>query len=337
MTQAAVQQIDTGIQFYDFAPPETDVLTEVLAGLKQRPKTLSPKFFYDKKGSQLFDRITRLPEYYPTRTEIGILTQYQQKIADSIHQQLGDTDSQKEIALIEYGSGNGEKIQRLMEALKPSLYVPLEISRQHLLDSVKQIRQRYNWLDIHAICVDYGNHWPLPEVLQHIPRLAFFPGSTIGNFDPKEAQRFLSRIAETVGPQGGLLIGVDLKKDERILNRAYNDDQGITAQFNLNMLHHLNHTLAADFHPEHFQHQAFYNPEKGRIEMHLECTMAHQIRLNGEVIEFARGERIHTENSYKFAIDEFHQLAANAGFRPQNVWTDPDQLFSVHFLVPASD
>lgn len=311
------------IYFYDLHDSVDSMAAEVRAGLSQPQKTLPPKFFYDQRGSGLFDAITRLSEYYPTRTEIELLRHYRQDMA-----RLLGPDS----ILLELGSGSSEKIRLLLEALRPKIYVPMDISRQHLIDSATRLAQDYPWLTVHAACVDYSRPWAVPDFGPGRYN-AFFPGSSIGNFDPPQALALLKQVRELVGQEGGLLIGVDLKKDVRILETAYNDAQGVTAEFNLNVLSHINERLGADFDPDNFEHRARYNAERGRVEMHLKSTRDHQVRINGDSYRFATGETIHTENSYKYSIEEFHRLAARAGFAPVQVWTDPDGLFSIHYLI----
>jgi dimethylhistidine N-methyltransferase len=315
------------IVFHDYHPKEDDFRQEVLDGLRQSQKRIPPKFFYDKKGSELFERITALPEYYPTRTEIAILEENAEEIAAL----LGE-----ECLLVEYGSGSSRKVRILLDALgRRATYVAIDISRQYLLDSALELSEAYPDLEVIAVCADYSRPFPLPRPDQHATGqpVVFFPGSTIGNFSPGQARDFLRTTAAEVGPGGGLLIGVDLKKDEKILNAAYNDARQVTAAFNLNLLERINRELGADFDLEAFRHRAFYNEEAGRIEMHLVSAAAQTVRLNGDAIHFAAGETIHTENSYKFQVEEFQRLACKNGFRPEHVWTDPQNLFSLHYLT----
>lgn len=311
------------IHYHEHHRAVESMAAEVHAGLSCRQKYLPPKFFYDKQGSELFEAITRLPEYYPTRTEIALLREHAAEMAEllGLHG-----------ILLELGSGSSIKIRLLLEALRPRVYVPMDISRQHLIDSSRRLSQDYPWLTVHAACVDYSQPWDMPDFGPGRHN-AFFPGSSIGNFDPDAARRLLSRVRQLVGIDGGLLIGVDLKKDAGILERAYNDAEGVTAEFNLNMLSHINRRLSADFDPGNFAHKAIYNARQGRIEMHLECTRGHCVHINGNVYRFHPGETIHTENSYKYSVAGFHELAASAGFEPVRVWTDPAQLFSIHYLA----
>jgi dimethylhistidine N-methyltransferase len=312
--------------FYDLHPPASGFQGEVIEGLSRPQKRLSPKFFYDARGSKLFDAITALPEYYPTRTEIGIIRDFGATMVERVGR-----GSQ----LIELGSGSSVKIRLLLDALEPSVYMPIDISRDHLADSAAALAEDFPSLDIHAVCADYSAPVPLPEVEPEARKTAFFPGSSVGNFDPEEARALLRRVATMVGPRGGLLIGVDLKKDEAILNAAYNDCQGITAEFNLNLLVRINRELGADFDLDAFYHHAFYNAAAGRVEMHLVSETGQAVRVDGYRFRFSAGESIHTECSYKYRIEEFQQLARTAGFVPVDVWVDGNDLFSVHYLEVA--
>ncbi len=234
--------------------------------------------------------------------------------------------------LLELGSGSSIKIRLLLEAIRPKVYVPMDISREHLIDSSQRLSKDYPWLTVHAACVDYSKPCTIPNFGSGRYN-AFFPGSSIGNFDPDDALKLLMQVRQLVGQGGGLLIGVDLKKDTNVLEAAYNDSQGVTADFNLNVLAHVNDVLDADFDLGSFTHKAFYNANKSRIEMHLVCTNDHRVNIKENVYHFQIGETIHTENSYKYSIDEFHQLAAKADFVPVKVWTDREELFSIHYLT----
>ena len=313
--------------FHDYHPDAEDLLGEVLHGLACQPKRLPPKFFYDQRGSQLFDAITRLPEYYPTRTEIGILREQGEAIAAH----LGH-DS----VLIELGSGSPLKIRVLLDSLRPAVYMPVDISGEHLRDSASHIARDYPQIQVEAVCADYSAGLQLPELPLDADRAAFFPGSSIGNFEPPAAVDLLRDVGEELGPGGALLIGVDLKKDRQQLDAAYNDSRQITAAFNLNLLTRINREANADFDTERFDHRAFYNAAQGRIEMHLVSTCSQQVRVNEQHFAFVPGESIHTENSYKYSIDEFHALGAKAGYEAEQVWTDADELFSVHCLRVAA-
>ncbi|WP_077730563.1 L-histidine N(alpha)-methyltransferase [Methylocaldum sp. 14B] len=314
------------IRFTDREPAQADILDEVLSGLFSPKKRLPPKLFYDKRGSELFEAICETPEYYPTRTEVGILRDSAQEIAETIG---------KDCILIEPGSGNSQKVQLLLETLHPAVYMPMDISKDHLKLSVQALGAAYPWLRVHAMCMDYTaglEPFEPPPASAESKKVVFFPGSTIGNFEPGEALAFLRRVARLVEPDGGLLIGVDLKKDPAVLHRAYNDAQGLTREFNLNVLHRLNTELDADFDPGRFYHYAFYNVRESRIEMHLISRGAQEIRLAGEFLTFADGESVHTENSYKYTVEEFQRLARTAGFRVRGCWLDDCNLFSIHYF-----
>ncbi len=308
--------------FHDQHPQPADFFQEVIDGLSQRPRYIPPKFFYDETGSHLFDRICAAPEYYPTRTEISILRDNSAAIAEHVG---------RDCLLIEPGSGNSAKVRELLDPLMPRLYMPVDISKQYLRESAAKLASEYPWLEVRAACADFTDGQRLPEILEVGRRVAFFPGSSVGNFEPRDAQVFLAFMAETVGEGGGLLIGVDLKKDAQILDAAYNDAGGVTAAFNLNLLARINRELGADFDLSGFVHQAFYNPELGRIEMHLVSLRDQVVRIDDHNFQFQSGESIHTENSYKYTVDEFSALAAEVGFQLQAVWTDQDQLFSVQY------
>lgn len=316
-------QRTASITFYDDHPTPADVRSEVLAGLAQPTKRLPPKLFYDQEGSRLFDAITKLPEYYPTRTEIGILQRHGAEMAA----RLGP-----DAVLIELGSGSSLKIQTLLTALRPRVYLPVDISREHLRESARALAAQFPDLSIRAVCADYSAPFELPLEPHWDHLSAFFPGSSIGNFEPTDAQRLLRQVAALLGNGGRLLIGVDLRKDPAILDAAYNDDQGVTAAFNLNLLRRINRELDGDFDPRQFTHRAFFNGAASRVEMHLVSQVDQQVAVAGQRFGFSRGESIHTENSYKYGIDDFQELASGAGFRPEEVWTDPDRFFSVHCL-----
>ena len=306
--------------------PVTKVISmenEIHAGLLEKQKCLPAKFFYDKKGSQLFDEITSLPEYYQTRTDVALLKQHVDEMAELIGEHS---------YLLELGSGSSIKIRMLLEAIEPEIYIPMDISREHLIDSAQCLANDYPWLMVHAACVDYSQQWDVPDFGPGRYN-AFFPGSSIGNFNPPEVSTLLEQVRRLVGQGGGFLIGVDLKKDISIIEAAYNDAQGVTAEFNLNMLSHINSQLDADFDLENFSHKAIYNETKSRIEMHLECNNSHQVNINDNVYSFVSGETIHTENSYKYSIDEFQNLVEQAGFSPVKVWSDNESLFSIHYLT----
>ncbi len=305
--------------------PITDVHAaqreELLAGLLTPPRFINPKFFYDERGSELFARICELEEYYPTRTEISIFSRESAAIAAAVGSGC---------ELVEPGAGSCEKVRHLLADLAPSAYLPLDISRDFLLDAAQRLREDFPALEVRPVVADFGSAFDLPEAGAR--RVLFYPGSTIGNFEPSAALEFLSRAAALVGPGGGLLIGVDLHKASEVLNAAYNDSQGVTAEFNRNILRHANQLLDADFDPEQFEHVAFYNAPAQRIEMHLESRIAQRVHCEGAVLEFAAGERIHTEYSHKYTPQGFADLAAQAGFQPRGCWLDDAALFSVQYF-----
>ena len=311
------------IEFHDLHPTPADFAAEVLAGLRRRPRYIPPKFFYDARGSQLFDAITGTPEYYLTRTEVEVLRANATEIAARV-----GTGS----LLVEPGGGSCAKVRILLEGLRPCAYVPMDISREHLRAAAEQVAAEFPWLEVHAACTDFTRAMELPAGAPEGPRVAFFPGSSIGNFDPAAAVGFLAAVAELVGPGGFLLIGVDLKKDRAVLDAAYDDAAGVTAAFNLNLLARINRELGADFDLGAWRHRAFYDEARGRVEMHLLSQREQTVHIAGEAFVFAAGETLHTENSYKYGVEEFQGLAARAGFRPEAVWTDARGLFSVHLL-----
>ena len=300
-------------------------LSEVLAGLSATPKRISPKWLYDERGSHLFDRITELEEYYPTRIETGILSRNVDEIAGA----LGEGS-----VLIEYGSGSSSKTRILLDRLRRlAAYVPIDISRDHLLKSAEALRAEYPSLPVVPVVADYTESYELPPEVDHgAHRVVFFPGSTIGNFHPVEARRFLEGVARVCDHDGGLLIGFDLKKDPAVIHGAYNDAQGVTAEFNLNLMRRMNRELGADFDTGAFLPYAFYNPREGRVEMHLVSMRAQDVRIAGRTFSFAEGESLWTESSYKFSQVEFEALASEAGFDVVRTWTDPARLFAVMYL-----
>lgn len=317
------------LRLHDLAPEQEDFRSAVLQGLSKPHKSLPCKFFYDAVGSALFDRICEQPEYYPTRTEIDILTEAAPQIA-ALAGRGG--------VLVEYGSGSSLKTRLLLDALTPDVYMPIDISRQHMLDACHTLAQDYPALHLMAVCADYTRPFTLPRVMRGGQRrLAFFPGSSIGNFAPLEALQFLKNVAQQLNRGDGLLIGVDLKKDPAILNAAYNDAAGVTAAFNLNLLARCNRELEADFDLSAFAHRAIYNATAGRIEMHLDSLCAQTVVVAGRAFTFSEGESIHTENSYKYHADEFRHLATQAGLTPLQTWIDAAGLFSVHVLQKPVD
>jgi L-histidine Nalpha-methyltransferase len=311
-------------------PESADFLADVIAGLSSNPRTIPCKYFYDERGAALFQRICELPEYYVTRTEIDILDRYRADIAS----QLGP-----KIELIGLGTGAGTKTRILIEALEnPAVYIPVDISKKQLRQSTALFRKIFPRLEILPVSADYLQPVMLPSP-RHKParNIVYFPGSTIGNFDPDEAVQFLRRIANVCRGGGGLLIGADLKKDSHVLDAAYNDKAGVTAQFNLNLLERINRELGADFDLDQWRHRAIYNATAGRIEMHLISQIDQFVHLNEHRFHFGQGEKIITEFSYKYAPDEFAALAAKVGFNFVRMWTDDARLFGVFYFVTAME
>lgn len=300
-------------------------LADALAGLSVRPKFLPCKYFYDAHGSRLFDEITGLVEYYPTRTELGIMELYVEEMVECFGPRC---------LLVEYGSGSSLKTRVLLEHMvEPAGYVPIDISTEHLADSVRTLKATYPHLDIRPISADYTTTFVLPNEGFGAARVVvYFPGSTIGNFRPAAAREFLARMASVAGASGGLLIGVDLHKDASVLEAAYNDTRGVTAAFNKNLLRRMNRELGTSFDLDAFGHEAVYNRREGRIEMYLVSKKEQAVGLDGHRIRFDAGERIHTEYSYKYTLDRFADLAASAGLKVRKVWVDADGLFSVQYL-----
>jgi len=316
------------VRFYHEAPEVTDFRDEVLRGLAQEPRHIPPKFFYDRRGSELFDKICELPEYYIPRVETGILRGCAREVARLIGPGC---------MLVELGSGASRKVRLVLEALRPEAYVGVDISREFLLQSTQRLARDYPWLEVHAACADLCRPLTISDRPRRRRRLAFYPGSSIGNFEPEAARAFLHDLRALLGLDGALLIGVDLKKDSALLHAAYNDAAGVTAAFNLNLLARLRRELDAEVEPAGFAHRAFYDEAAGRIEMHLVSRCRQHIGIDGTQFAFDAGEAIHTENSYKYSVAEFHTLAASAGFHTVRTWTDPDQLFSVHYLEVGQD
>jgi dimethylhistidine N-methyltransferase len=310
-----------------YEPVEVDsgFARDVIAGLTARPKRLSPKYFYDEAGARLFEEITALPEYYPTRCELAILREHAAEIARFIPDGA---------ALIEFGSGSTRKA-RLLLAAAPSIaaYVPVDISSEMLAQEARELKRDYPQLAVLPVEADFTRPFRLPAALDGARRVGFFPGSTIGNFEPHEASSFLRHTRQMLGPSAALIIGVDLVKDAAVLNGAYDDSAGITAKFNLNLLTRINRELAANFDTASFSHQAFYNSERRRIEMHLASKKRQKVRVAGRPIEFRSGETIHTESSYKYTLESFGALARGAGWAPAATWTDAKGYFSVQALL----
>jgi dimethylhistidine N-methyltransferase len=298
---------------------------DVIAGLSATPKRLPAKYFYDKTGSQLFEQITALPEYYPTRTELKILEESAGEIAALIPPDAG---------LVEFGSGPTVKVRLLLRAAKSLFaYVPVDISAEFLDDEATRLRHDFPSIAVLPVAADFTRPFDLPEVLAKHPRVGFFPGSTIGNFEPLEAAAFLRNAVPILGRQATMIVGVDLVKDKKVLFDAYNDAAGVTDRFNLNLLARINRELGANFDLDAFEHHAIYNSELRRIEMHLASRRSQKVRVCGQTFEFRAGETIHTENSYKYTVDGFAALARGAGWTNRAVWTDPKKYFSVHALT----
>lgn len=314
-----------GYAFHDLQPETGGFLEDVLAGLAKPQKELPPKYFYDARGSALFEAICELPEYYLTRTETAIMRGRGAEMA----RHLGPG-----CALIEFGSGSARKTRILIEAAAPAAYLAIDIARDQLEAAVADLARDFPRLEVSAICADYSRPIALPQLaaLESRRRVIYFPGSTIGNLVPGDARAFLRNAGSLAGTGGGLLIGVDLKKDTGRLNAAYNDARGVTAEFNLNLLARINRELGAAFDLSAFRHFAFYNDAQGRIEMHLVSTKAQAVTIGGGVFRFRADETIHTENSYKYSIAEFRELGSSAGLTPVECWTDAERLFAVHYL-----
>jgi dimethylhistidine N-methyltransferase len=314
------------VRYYNVLVEGRSFLDDVLAGLAAPRKAIPAKYFYDWRGSKLFEAICELPEYYPTRTEIAIM----QRHVDEIVRVLG-----RDTQLVEYGSGASVKTRLLIERARPSLYVPIDISEQQLRNASTELAQLFPWLNINAVVADFTRPLKLPEFVG-VPirrKAVYFPGSTIGNFTPDEAREFMKGVHGLIGTGGMLVIGVDLKKDKSVLDAAYDDSRGVTAEFNLNLLARINRELGGDFQVKRFRHKAFYDPAKGWVEMHLESLYQQLVHVAGRRFEFMPGETIHTEISCKYTVKEFQDLARGARFHPEQVWTDPANLFAVHALM----
>ncbi len=326
MAQPQQRPAEGVVRFYNFLPEGDSFLDDVLTGLARPQKTLPPKYFYDARGCELFEQICELPEYYPTRTELAIMREH----AGAMAKFLGP-----DCQLIELGSGSSRKTRILIEQLQPPLYVPIDIAGEALRAAAAGLAQLFPWLNIIGVCADYTKPLTLPEFVG-VPirrKAVYFPGSTIGNFTPHEAIEFLQLARRMVGPGGALLVGVDLKKDKQVLDAAYDDAAGVTAAFNLNLLARINRELGGDFQLRRFCHKAFYDEDKGRIEMHLESLAAQLVRVGGERLRFSQGETIHTEISCKYSVEEFQAVAHRAGFEPDQTWIDAANLFSVHGMI----
>jgi len=298
---------------------------DVVAGLTASRKTLRPKYFYDEEGSRLFEEITQVPEYYPTRTEIGILEKYGKAIANLIP--AGG-------ALVEFGAGSSVKIRTLLRALdKLAVYVPVDISADFLAAQAEGLQDDFPNLKVLPVAADFTRPFTLPKEARLRPRVGFFPGSTIGNFEPAEAENFLRHAGRILGIGAHLIVGVDLVKDRDVLRAAYNDADGVTAQFNLNLLRRINREIGGNFDLDRFEHCAIFNEESSRIEMHLVSRLRQRVSVCGQPIDFAQGETIHTECSYKYTLTSFADLAHKTGWTPAKSWADEHDYFSVHALT----
>ena len=311
---------------YDFKPGLESFLAEVLIGLSKPQKELPSKYFYDERGSQLFERICELKEYYITGIEASIMQAHIREMVELIG---------PHVLVIEHGCGNCEKVRFLMDHLHdPVAFIPIDISQEQLVQVAKELDSIFPQLQVLPVCADYTSNFELPIPKRESKRtVVYFPGSTIGNFDPMPARHFLEHVANLCGSDGALLTGVDLKKDPAVLHDAYNDSEGVTAAFNLNLLERINRELGCDFQLDAFEHYAFYNPRESRVEMHLISQKNQAVQVDGETISFTRGESIWTESSYKYDLDEFEQIAAVAGFRVERVWVDEREWFSVQYLT----
>lgn len=319
-----IQSRDIDIQ--DYAPEVDHFREEVLLGLGRPKKVIPCKYFYDLRGSELFEQICDLDEYYLTRTECSIMKEHVREMAEAIGSAC---------LLIEYGSGTGRKTRMLLDCLdSPVAYVPIDISKKILEASATELLSIYPDLEVLPICADYTTRFEIPRSKRPPSRcVVYFPGSTIGNLSLAEARDFLVRVRDLVGRSGGMLIGVDLKKDAAVLEAAYDDREGVTAAFNKNVLIRINRELRGDFQLDRFQHQAYYNEEQACIEMHLVSLAQQTVRIGGEQVAFDQGESIRTECSYKYDLEGFARLASEAGFGVWKVWTDPQELFSVQYLT----
>jgi dimethylhistidine N-methyltransferase len=313
-------------RFIDRAPAVSDACSDILAGLSQPRKCISPRFFYDDTGSALFEEITRQPEYYPTRTERQLLHAHAGDIAAALP---------SDCTLLEPGAGSCEKVRLLLDDIRPACYVPMDIAGGFLCQAADSLCREYPWLPVTAIAAEFNQFSAVDEAVPARNRVVFYPGSTLGNFSPQAATTFLSGIRTVLGEDGHLLIGVDMHKDADVLNAAYNDRAGITARFNLNALAHINRVAQADFDLDDFEHLAFYNGDQRRIEMHLRCRRAHRARCAGQHLDFAAGETIHTEYSHKYTVASFKQLVKEAGLAVTRQWQDDKGWFSVFLCQPA--
>ena len=322
MSQTALHATSLTEQEYS----ATAELDEILEGLSRPQKALSPKFFYDERGSLLFDAICELPEYYLTRTELSIMRAHIDEIVALVGPQA---------SLIEFGSGSSLKTRMLLEKLDQlAAYVPVDISREHLMAAAESLAADFPAVEVWPVLADFMQPFELPNPsVMPLRNIVYFPGSTIGNFSPEHAHNLLQVMHVEAGEDGALLIGVDLQKDTAIIERAYNDEAGVTAEFNLNMLSRINREFGANFNPDLFRHSAIYDEEHGRMELNLISECEQIVRIDGQSIHFAKGEALLTEHSHKYTLEQFHGMAGRAGFIVDTVWTDAEQLFSVQYCL----
>jgi dimethylhistidine N-methyltransferase len=313
-------------RLHDRRPSEGDILADVRAGLRQVPKHLSSRYFYDARGSALFERICEQPEYYLTRAELDLMHAHAADIGAAVG---------PDAMVVEYGSGSGLKTRLLLGHLRnPVAYVPIEISQDALGASIERLAREFPAIEMLPVCADFTDELALPLPSRRAARtLVYFPGSTIGNFEVRDALTLLRRMRERIGRHGAALVGVDLKKSPQLIEAAYNDAAGVTAEFTLNMLVRFNRELGADFDLDGYRHRARYNPMAGRIETHIVSLREQTVTLGGERFGFAAGEAMLVELSCKYSIDEFARLAARAGLRQERTWTDPAERFALHCLV----
>ncbi len=316
-------------QVVDFHPENSIRLEDIVRCLSAPQKILPSKLFYDEHGSRLFDAICELPEYYLTRIEQSIM----ETSTPEVCRRIGSR-----VLLVELGSGSSLKTRILLDNLEnPAAYIPIDISAEHLVVSAGEIAARYPTLEVMPVCADYDQEFTLPRPKATPSKtVVYFPGSTIGNFHPPDVVSFLKRIKTICGPECDILIGVDLQKDAGILHRAYNDCDGVTAAFNLNILRHLNDVYNGSFELDYFEHQAFYNVKDSRIEMHLVSLRDQTVLLQDHPVRFEEGEKIWTESSYKYTLSSFEALAVQAGFQVTQTWMDYNRFFSVQYLEPCA-
>lgn len=312
------------ISCLDLHPPQSEFIRDVTEGLLKEQKQLNPKYFYDERGSRLFDEICDLEEYYPTNTEIDILIDHAGDLAGHL-----SSDN----SLIEFGSGSSAKIDHILEH-NPGIrrYMPLDISREHLMKSARDFCSRWPKVEVTAVVGDFLNLTEFPDKDSGENRTVFFPGSSIGNLEKDDMQTVLEDTRRIVGDNGLFIVGVDLIKDRDVLHKAYNDSKGVTAAFNRNILHRMNDEFGAGFRPESWRHEAIYNESKDRVEMHLVCPDDQEITLGDQTVRFTRGETIHTESSHKFSVESFSERAGTAGFRREACYQDKNNYFAVMAL-----